>query len=47
MGIEQFDPISEPKIIRSKAGIKALPDDKKIVITAENNIEKEAKGRDE
>jgi len=49
MGIEEFDPISQPKIIRSKAGIKALSDEKKLVIEAENNKVKEGNGigRDE
>lgn len=37
MDIEYFDPISDPKTIKSAKKIKELPDDKKIVLDAVDN----------
>ena len=41
MGIEEFYPISRPKILKSPAKIKALPEDKKLVLQAGDNKAKE------
>ena len=45
MGIEEFDPISQPKVIRSLEGIKKLPKDKQVIIEARDN--KDRKGRED
>ena len=49
MGIEEFDPISRPKILQSAAKLRKLSDDKIIVINAEDNnkvLDKEDTMRD-
>ena len=37
MGIEEFYPISRPKILKSAAKIEALPEDKKLGLQAGDN----------
>ena len=34
MGIEEFDPISQPKRLKSAAKLRALPKNKKLVLDA-------------
>ena len=34
MGIEEFDPISQPKRLKSAAKLRALPENKKLVLDA-------------
>ena len=34
MGIEEFDPISPPKILKSAKNFKELPENKKLVLEA-------------
>lgn len=34
MGIEEFDPISQPKRLKGAAKLRALPEDKKLVLDA-------------
>lgn len=41
MGIEEFYPISQPKRLKSAEKIRALPDNKKLVLEARDNKEKE------
>lgn len=37
MGIEEFYPISQPKKLRGPDAMRALPEDKKLVLEAGNN----------
>ncbi len=41
MGIEEFYPISEPKKLKSVEKMRALPENKKLVLEARDNKEKE------
>ncbi len=38
MGIDEFDPISQPKVIKSAKKIKELPEDKQIIIEAYDTV---------
>lgn len=41
MGIEEFYPISQPKKLKSAAKLRALPEEKKLVLEAGDNRAKE------
>lgn len=41
MGIEEFDPISQPKRLKSAKELRALPEDKKLVLEARDTQSKE------